>query len=457
MPRSMDAGIDGTVLAFVMAVTLAAAVFFGLVPALQLSADSLPETLKDGGRHGGGQLRQHARQAFIAVQVALAVVLLVGAGLFVRSLWQLQGVPAGFARSQVTVMDIALPTATYPEGDQIPFYERLQEGVAVLPGVSAVGAVNILPLSASYDSRGIQVEDHPKPEGQGEAPQARSVTPGYFRALGIPLRRGRVFDARDVEGAPRVVVISEAMARAYWPGEDPLGRRITFNSGIPRAEQQVVGGPGSREVVGIVGDVRHLGLDEDEVPMFYTPHAQQPSYHTMTLVVRTAGGTEGLASAVRAELRELDGSVPLYQVRTIDAVLARAVARPRLRAVLVGVFAVLACLLAALGVYGVVSYLVTARLHEIGVRMSLGATPSAVLRLVLADGLRPVAAGLLAGVAGAYALGRMVEAMLFGISSRDPLTYLIAAALLLSAALVAMAVPARRALRGGVAELMRQA
>ena len=213
--QAVSAGIDGAVLAFVMAITLAAVVLFGLVPGLQLSTDSLPEVLKEGGRHGGGLLRQHVRQAFIALQVALAIVLLVGAGLFARSLWQLQGVPAGFARSRVTVMDVALPTATYPEGDQVPFYERLQEGIAALPGVSAVGAVNILPLSANYDSRGIQIEDRPRPEGQGEAPQARSATPGYFRAMGIPLVRGRLFDARDVEGAPRVVVISEAMARAY--------------------------------------------------------------------------------------------------------------------------------------------------------------------------------------------------------------------------------------------------
>jgi putative ABC transport system permease protein len=456
IPRSAEVGIDGAVLAFVTAIALVTAVLFGLVPALQLSTDTLPEVLKEGGRHAGGLIRHHARQSFIAVQVALAMVLLVGAGLFVRSFWQLQRVPTGFAQSQVTAMDVALPTATYPEGDQVPFYERLQERVAALPGVSAVGAINILPLSANYDSRGIQIEDHPKSDGQGEAPQARSVTPGYFRALGIPLVRGRLFDARDVEGAPRVVLVSEAMARRYWPGEDPIGRRMTFNSGIPTAEQRVVGGPGSREVVGIVGDVRHLGLDEGDVPMFYTPHGQQPSYHTMTLVVRTAGPIEGLAAAARAELRALDQSVPLYQVRSIDAVVARAVARPRIRALLVGLFAALACLLASLGVYGVVSYLVTERMHEIGIRMSLGATAGAVLGLVIGDGLRPVIAGVVVGLAGAFALGRAVEAMLFGISSRDPLTYAAAVVLLVGAALLAMVVPARRALRGGVDSMIRQ-
>ena len=304
MPRAADAGMDAGVLAFVAAVAAGSALVFGLIPALQLSQEALHDTLKEGGRQPTGLVRRGARQAFIAVQVSLAVILLVGATLLVRSMWALQQVPTGFSSASVVAMDVSLPVATYAEGEQIPFYERLQARIDTLPGVIATGAVNILPLSGSYDSRGVQIEDHPRPDGQGEAPQARSVTPGYFKAMGIPLVRGRLFEPRDVEGAPRVVLISEAMARRYWPGEDPVGRRITFNSGIPRERQQTVGGPGSREVVGIVGDVRHLGLDEDHVPMFYTPHAQQPSYHTMTLVVpdrwtgrRAAGsGTRGTAA-----------------------------------------------------------------------------------------------------------------------------------------------------------------
>jgi putative ABC transport system permease protein len=244
-----------------------------------------------------------------------------------------------------------------------------------------------------------------------------------------------------------VVVISESMARRYWPGEDPVGRRITFNSGIPREDQQVVGGPGSREVVGIVGDVRHLGLDEDDVPMFYTPHAQQPSYHTMTLVVRAAGGADGLAAAARSELRAMDDSVPLYQVRSIEQVLSRAVAEPRLRAGLIGLFALLAAVLASLGVYGVVSYLVAQRTHEIGVRLSLGATAADVAALVLGEGARPVAAGLAAGALGAWALGRTMESLLFGVSGADPISYVAALGLLTLAALAATLAPIRRALR----------
>jgi predicted permease len=265
--------------------------------------------------------------------------------------------------------------------------------------------------------------------------------------MGIPLVRGRLFEPRDLEGAPRVVIISEAMARRYWPGEDPLGRRITFNSGIPTEEQQPVGGPGSREVVGIVGDVHHLGLDEREVPMFYTPHAQQPSYHTMTLVVRSAGtGTDSLP-AIRAAVRNMDASVPLYQVRSLDQVLSRAVATPRLRAGLIGLFALLAALLASLGVYGVISYMVSERTHEFGVRVSLGATARDVRRLVIADGMRPVAVGTLVGLFAAWALGQTLGAFLFGVTPADPLTYAAAVCVLLAAALAATLAPARRAVR----------
>ena len=447
LPRLSDAGINEAVLAFAAACGVGSALAFGALPAWQLSRDVLHEALAASGRQPIGSVRRNAREAFIALQVALAVVLLVGGALLARSLWALERVPSGFVSTQVLAMDVSLSTATYAEGEQIPFYERLQQRIAAMPGVTAVGATNILPLSGNYDSRGIQIEDHPKPDGQGEAPQARSVTPGYFAAMGIPLLRGRLFEARDREGAPPVVLISDAMARRYWPGEDPIGRRITFNSGIPRPEQQVVGGPGSREVIGIVGDVRHLDMDEREVPMFYTPHAQQPSYHTMTLVARSAGAAASLPPAVRAALREMDGGVPLYQVRSLDQVLSRAVATPRLRAALIGLFALLASVLAGLGVYGVISYLVTQRTHEFGVRVSLGATGHDLRRLVLVDGLRPVAVGLALGLFGAWALGRTLGAFLFVVSPWDPLSYAAAVALLSAAALTATLLPARRAVR----------
>jgi putative ABC transport system permease protein len=457
IPRVDDTAIDPAVLAFTVVATLASTLVFGLLPALQQTTHTVHDALKDGGRHSGGRIRSRTREAFVAVQVALALVLLVSASLLVRSLWNLQQVPTGFSPAQVVAMDASLPTAVYAEGAQIPFYERLHDRIRAMPGVVDVGAINILPLSANYDSRGIQIDDRPKPDGQGEAPQARSVTPGYFRAMGIPLVRGRFFEARDVEGAPRVVIISDVMARRYWPGEDPIGKRITFNSGIPREEQQVVGGPGSREVVGVVGDVRHLGLDEGDVPMFYTPHAQQPSYHTMTIVTRTAGDPSGLAAAVRNELRQMDAGVPLFQIRSIEQVVSRAVAEPRLRAWLVAAFALVAFVLAALGVYGVISYVVSLRTQEIGIRLSLGATSRDLLRLLVGDGLRPVVVGLVAGLAGAAMVGRLLTAFLFGVTPGDAVSYIAAVACLLLAALASSLIPARRALKVDAADLCRVA
>ena len=304
IPRADQIGIDGWVLAFAIAASLLTSVVFGLVPALHLSRQDLNDALKEGGKQQGAAVGRGAREALIVCEVALSIVLLVGAGLLIRSLQRLEGVNPGFNTEQTVSMEISLPVARYEEGDQMPFYQRLEERVQGIAGVRGVGAANILPLSSNYDSRGIQIEDNPKPDGQGQSPQSRSVTPGYFAAMGIPLIAGRNFDPRDTEDRQRVVIISESMARAYWPGvADVVGKRITYNSGIPEEQQQVVGGPGSRVVVGVVGDVKHLALDEDTVPMFYTPHTQQPSYHTMWHggAVRGASGIADRPGARRAE------------------------------------------------------------------------------------------------------------------------------------------------------------
>ena len=447
MPRADQIGMDPPVLLFAIGAALLTSVVFGLLPAVQLSRLDLNESLKEGGRQQGAALGRAPRELLIAGEVAMSIMLLVGAGLMVRSLWELQRVNPGFAASQLLSMEVALPTARYEEGEQMPFYQRLEERVGGLAGVTGVGAVNILPLSASYDSRGVQVEDHPRPEGQGLSPQARSVTPGYFAAMGIPLVRGRGFDAQDSEGRPLVVVVSEAMAKRYWPGEaDVVGKRITFNSGIPREQQQTVGGAGSRIVVGVVGDVKHLGLDEDEVPMFYTPHTQQPSYHTMRVVVRAAGEPALLARQVRSELTQMDSQVPLSQVQTMASALDATVAEPRMRATLLGLFAGLALALAAIGVYGVVAYLVGQRTQEIGVRRALGATAADVIGMLMREAMRPVMLGMAAGVAGAFAMTRALAAMLYGVSTTDVWTYAAACVALGVAALAASIIPARRAL-----------
>jgi putative ABC transport system permease protein len=447
IPRADQIAIDGWVLAFAIAASLITSVVFGLVPALHLSRQDLNDALKEGGKQQGAAVGRGAREALIICEVALSIVLLVGAGLLIRSLQRLEGVNPGFNTEQTVSMEISLPVARYEEGDQMPFYQRLEERVQGIAGVRGVGAANILPLSSNYDSRGIQIEDNPKPDGQGQSPQSRSVTPGYFAAMGIPLIAGRNFDPRDTEDRQRVVIVSESMARAYWPGvANVVGKRITYNSGIPEEQQQVVGGPGSRIVVGVVGDVKHLALDEESIPMFYTPHTQQPSYHTMWMVVRSEVPPASLTGQVRAELSQMDSQVPLSQVATLSTTLSKTVAQPRMRATLLGLFAGLAMALAAIGVYGVVGYLVGQRTQEIGVRRALGAQAMEIVGMLVRESMRPVMTGIVVGLLGAFALSRVLSAMLFQVSSTDVATYAIACGGLAVAALLASVIPARRAL-----------
>ena len=458
LPRADQIGIDVWVLGFAAVAALATSVVFGIVPAWQLSRLDLNDTLKEGGKQQSAATGRGAREALIVAEVALSIVLLVGAGLLIRTLQQLQNVSPGFNAAQAVTMEVSLPTARYPEGDQMPFYQQLEDRVRAIPGVLDVGAVNIMPLSANYDSRGIQIEDDPKPDGQAPGPQARSVTPGYFDAMSIPLIAGRNFDVRDTEDRQRVVIVNESMARAYWPASAGatdgkpefsavIGKRITFNSGVPEEQQQRVGGAGSRVVVGVVGDVKHLALDEADVPMFYTPHTQQPSYHTMRLVVRSSIAPVSLTPQVRAELARMDREVPLSQVATLAASLDKSVAEPRMRATLLGLFAALAMVLAAIGVYGVVAYLVGQRTQEIGVRRALGAQGRDVVALLLRESMRPVMIGIGAGLLGAFALSRALAAMLYQVSATDVTTYAIACGVLASAAMLASIIPARRALR----------
>jgi putative ABC transport system permease protein len=432
--RADQIRIDPVVLLFALTASIATGMLFGLLPALQLSRQDLNESLKEGGRQNTAAVGRGSRELLIIAEVSLSVMLLVGAGLLIRSLWQLQNVNPGFAAEQVLTMEVSLPVARYPEGDQMPFYQQLEERVRALPGVSQVGAINILPLSNNYNSEGVQIEDHPMPEGQGKSPQVRSVTPGYFRAMGIAFLKGREFDPRDVADAQQVVIISEAMAKRYWPGEaDVLGKRVIHQ----RA---------TRVVVGIVGDVKHLALDESEVPMMYQPHTQQSSYHTMRLVVRAQSDAAALTGQVREALNQMDRNVPLSQVATLASSLDKTVAEPRMRALLLGFFAGLAMVLAAIGVYGVVAYMVGQRTQEIGVRRALGAKAGDVLMMLMREAMRPVAIGIVIGIAGASALTRLLAAMLFGISATDVTTYVVACGVLALAALIASIVPARRAL-----------
>jgi putative ABC transport system permease protein len=446
VPGAADIRLDGAVLAFTCLATVVTGLAIGLLPALQFSRSDVHSAARESARGlTRGGMRRHARELLIASQMALALVLLAGAGLMMRSLWQLQRVDTGFSADHVLTFETALSTVTYAEGEQIPFYERFYDRIRALPGVARVGAINILPLSANYDSRGVQIESAPAPPGQAPSIQARSISPDYFHAMGVPLLAGRTFTMQDRENSQLVVIVSASMARRYWPGQDALGQRVTYNSGIPREVQQEVGGAGSRLVVGVVGDVKHLGLDEAEVPMFYTPQTQQPSYHTMALVVRTGNEPATVTSAIRAELAALDSAVPLYRVRTLDDVLQRATAEPRMQAWLFGIFAALALLLAAVGVYGVVGNVVGQRTQEIALRLALGAGERTVLAWIFWEGLRPVAVGLAAGVIGALTVTRVMSGMLFQVSPSDAPTYVVVVTLLFGIACTAVWIPARRA------------
>ena len=448
IPRADQIGIDGAVLAFAVAAALLTSVIFGLVPAIHLSRQDLNDALKEGGgKQQGAAVGRGARELLIAAEVALSIVLLVGAGLMIRSLWQLQHVDPGFNAEQVLTMEVSLPVARYEEGTQMPFYQQLEDRIRALAGVAEVGAINMLPLSSNYDSQGVQIEDHPMPDGQGVSPQVRSITPGYFRAMGIALVKGREFTAHDTVDGQLVVIVSESMARKYWPGTtEVIGKRVTHNNGVPRERQQLVGGAGSRVVVGVVGDVKHLALEEAEVPMMYEPHTQQPSYHTMRLVIRAQADPAALTGQVRDALNQMDREVPLSQVATLATSLDKSVAEPRMRATLLGLFAGLAMALAAIGVYGVVAYLVGQRTQEIGVRRALGAQARDVVAMLVRESMRPVIAGIGIGLLGAVALSRALAAMLFQVSSTDVTTYAIACGALAIAALLASVIPARRAL-----------
>ena len=441
--RADQIRIDPAVLLFALTASIATGMLFGLLPALQLSRQDLNESLKEGGRQNTAAVGRGSRELLIVAEVSLSVMLLVGAGLLIRSLWHLQNVNPGFAAEQVLTMEVSLPVARYKEGDQMPFYQQLEERVGALPGVSQVGAINILPLSNNYNSEGVQIEDHPMPEGQGPSPQVRSVTPGYFRAMGIPFLGGREFDPRDVADAQQVVIISEAMAKKYWPASAGAAARQVQADVIGK---RVLHQKQTRVVVGIVGDVKHLALDESEVPMMYQPHTQHSSYHTMRLVVRAKADAAALTGQVREALNQMDRNVPLSQVATMASSLDKTVAEPRMRALLLGFFAGLAMVLAAIGVYGVVAYMVGQRTQEIGVRRALGAKAVDVVMMLLHDAMRPVAIGIVIGIAGAFAMTRVLSALLFEVSATDVTTYVVACAVLSVAALLASIVPARRAL-----------
>jgi putative ABC transport system permease protein len=437
LPRMSDVSLDGRALAFTAALTLLTGIGFGIFPAWQASKPNLNETLKDAGRGSTDEGRRRLiRGALVVMEVALALVLLVGAGLLIKSFLRLRSVDPGFNPDNALTMGISLPQRKYPEENQkLAFYTQLLEKVAALPGVQAAGAVQVAPLSGDGFVLGFMIEGRPPyPAGDEPSTNYYSVSPGYFKAIGIPLLRGRLFTERDRKDTTRVVIINETMAKRFFPGEDPIGKRIHVTMGPVLY----------REIVGIVGDVKHDGLEEQTGAQTYEPYAQQP-FSGMTLIARTAGDPARLSGAIRGEVLKIDKEQPVSNIRTLKDFLSTAVAQQRFSVLLLGIFAAVAMTLACVGIYGVLSYSVTQRRREIGVRMALGAARRDVLRLVIGHAMLLTLTGVAIGLGAAFALTRAMSTLLFGVSATDPTTFGLIALLLVAVALLAALVPARRA------------
>jgi putative ABC transport system permease protein len=436
LPRGETVGVDGRVLAFTIGISLVTGLVFGLAPGLAASKTDLNDALKEGGRRAGGGAHNHRfRRALVVGEVALALVLLIGAGLMIQSFLRLRRVDPGFRPENVLAADLSLPSSRYQTGRQVSnFQHQLLDRISTLPGVRSVGAAAYLPFSGTNNSWTIQIEGRPPlPAGRWLEPGWRPITANYFQTMGIPLVKGRDFSATDDETAPGVAILNEAAARAYWPGEEPMGARF-------KHQQRTY------SVVGVVKDVRHVGLDDEAKPEIYYPYSQLPIvWRGTTLVARTEFAPEQFAAALRSVVKELDKDQPVYNVRTLEGLIDKSVLRPRFNLFLLGFFATLALLMASLGLYGVISYAVSQRTHEIGIRMAFGAKPRDILRLVVGEGLTLTLGGVAVGLIAAFALTRVMESLLFGVSATDLPTFAVVALVLISVSLVACYIPARRA------------
>ncbi|MEN3332443.1 MAG: hypothetical protein V7641_1808 [Blastocatellia bacterium] len=438
LPFWMKFGLDLRVLGFTFGVSILTGLGFGILPALQASRTNLNETLKEGGRSAAGTGRQRSRSLFVVAEIALSLVLLAGAGLMMRSFLRLQQVNPGINPAGVMSMRINLPRIKYTEASRRnDYYQQLMERLRALPGVEAAGAVSTLPLSGNTWGRSLTVEGFPVLSvGQAPLIQHNVITPGYFRTMGIPLLEGRDFTDADTENGPKITIIDQRLAREYWPNESAIGKRIRF--GPPEGNEPW------HTIVGVVGAVRHERLEAITRNSVYLPHTEIP-IGRMSLVVRAAASPERMVEPVRGQIRELDPDLPITNVRTMSEVVAQSVWQPRLYTILFGIFAAVALLLAAIGLYGVMAYTVTIRTHEIGLRVALGARPGDVLRLIAGQGIKLVMIGVATGLGAALLLTRLMASLLFSTSASDPLTFAGIAVLLTLVALLACYVPARRA------------
>jgi putative ABC transport system permease protein len=440
IPRIDEISPDPRVLAFTALVSLGVGILAGLLPAWRASHLNLAGSLNENSRgstEGAGSGR--TRATLVVVEMVFALVLLASAGLLVESFVRLQKVPAGFDATNIMTARVNLPESNYGKPQQAAdFYKKLLASVSTLPGVQSAGAAWWIPLSGSEIGFNFNIEQHPVAAGQQPVAEVNVVTPDYFQAVRAPIREGRGFTERDDRQAPPVAIVSESLAKQYFPGEDPIGKRITPNGSVDP------GKPPVREIVGVVADMHLISLRQAPKPQIYIPH-QQFAIQSMSIFVRTQMDPQSLIGALRRSVGEIDKDVPIYRTRTLADYMSSSVAQPRLNAMLVGLFALIALLLAAAGIFGVMSYSVTQRKQEIGIRLALGAQRYDVLRLIIFQGMRFVGTGVLLGLIGVFACGRLLQSLLFGIGATDLGTMFAVTVILTAVAFVACLLPARRA------------
>jgi putative ABC transport system permease protein len=455
LPRADEIGIDGTVMLFTLFVSLLAGVLFGLAPAVHTAATDLHGALKEGGRGTTADRGSHAlRRSLVVTEVALALTLLTGAGLLLKSFARLQQVDPGFDPGNLLTFNLSLPEIRYPNDTaQTAFFDQVLPAIAGVPGVVGVGGTSVMPFGGSWATGSFDIEGYQPPENQpGPWGDIRVVSPGFFEALRIPLLRGRYLTDEDRGGTREVAVIDQEFVRRYWPTENPIGKRFTFGppDGVTDTTQ-------NRwiEVVGVVGHAAHEGLDADPRIQLYLSY-RQTALPFMALAVRTQGDPERYVNLVREAVRSVDPDQPISNIAPMDELLSRSVGQRRLSVMLLSLFSGIALVLASVGIYGVMSYSVTQRSRELGVRIALGADRAEVLRLVLRQGMGLAVAGIGIGLAAALALTRLIESQLYGITATDPATFVLVAAVLASTALLANLIPAIRATRLDPARVLRE-
>jgi len=442
IPRATEIGINLRVLGFTAIISLLTGVLFGIVPALRSSNKQTTDGLKEGRRGmTGSVLHQRLLSMLVVSEVAIALVLLVGAGLMIRSFLSLNKVAPGFNPKGVLTVGVGLPSATYPDlPKQADFYNRLVSDIRTVPNVDSAAAIIRLPMLGFNASTNFTIQSKPVAPENSPSTDFRAVTQDYFKTMGIPLLQGRDFIDREMKDAPDVVVINETMAKRFFQDRTPLGERIQIFPDPTRW----------REIIGVVGDVKLAGLDADTNPTMYIPMVQNTypnALRNIFLVVRTGAEPKSLVPGIRERLRTLDKNIPLSQVQTMEEIVSASLSQRRLSMSLLIVFAALAALLAAVGIYGVMAYIVTQRTHEIGIRMAMGARAIDVLAMVLRDGAKLTSAGVALGILAAFGLTRIMASFLYGVSAVDPMTFVVISVLISAITLLASYVPARRAAR----------